>query len=32
MPFEDATEKSREITAAESGAILSGIDLSDAKR
>ena len=32
MPFEDATEKRREITAAELGAILSGIDLSDAKR
>jgi transposase len=32
MPFEDAAEKRREITAAELGAILSGIDLSDAKR
>ena len=32
IPFEDATEKRREITAAELGAILSGIDLSDAKR
>ncbi len=31
MPFEDAAEKRREITAAELGAILSGIDLSDAK-
>jgi hypothetical protein len=32
MPFEDAAEKRREITAAELGAILSCIDLSDAKR
>jgi hypothetical protein len=35
MPFGDAGvsgEKRREITAAELGAILSGIDLSDAKR
>ncbi len=32
MPLEDAAEKRREITAAELGAILSGIDLSDAKR
>jgi len=32
MPFENATEKRREITAVELGAILSGIDLSDAKR
>lgn len=32
VPFEDAGEKRREITAAELGAILSGIDLSDAKR
>ena len=32
MPFGDAAEKRREITAAELGAILSGIDLSDAKR
>jgi hypothetical protein len=36
MPFGDADviggEKRREITAAELGAILSGIDLSDAKR
>ncbi|HUS08652.1 MAG TPA: hypothetical protein VMZ52_20270 [Bryobacteraceae bacterium] len=32
MPFEDAAEKRREITAAELGAILSGIDLSNAKR
>ena len=32
MPFGDASEKRREITAAELGALLSGIDLSDAKR
>ena len=32
MPLGDAPEKRREITAAELGAILSGIDLSDAKR
>jgi transposase len=32
MPFGDTTEKSREITAAEPGVILSGIDLSAAKR
>jgi transposase len=32
MPFGDAAEKRREITAAELGAILSGIDLSQAKR
>jgi transposase len=32
MPFGDAAEKRCEITAAELGAILSGIDLSDAKR
>ena len=32
MPFGDAAEKRLEITAAELGAILSGIDLSDAKR
>jgi hypothetical protein len=32
MPFGDAEEKRREITAAELGAILSGIDLSHAKR
>jgi len=32
MPFEDAAEMRREITAAELSAILSGIDLSDAKR
>jgi hypothetical protein len=31
-PFADAAEKRREITAAELGAILSGIDLSAAKR
>ena len=31
MPFGDAAEKRREITAAELGAILSGIDLSAAK-
>ena len=32
MPFGDTAEKRREISAAELGAILSGIDLSDAKR
>ena len=32
MPFGEAAEKRREITSAELGAILSGIDLSDAKR
>ena len=32
MPFGDSAEKRREITAAELGAILSGIDLSQAKR
>ena len=32
MPFEDTAEKRREITAAELGALLSGIDLSQAKR
>lgn len=32
MPLGDAPEKRREITAAELGAILSGIDLSNAKR
>jgi len=32
MPLGEASEKRREITAAELGAILSGIDLSDAKR
>ena len=32
MPFGDAAEKRREITAAELGALLSGIDLSQAKR
>jgi hypothetical protein len=32
MPFGDTAEKRREITAAELGAILSGIDLSQAKR
>ena len=32
MPFGDGSEKRREITAAELGAILSGIDLSQAKR
>lgn len=31
MPFSDTTEKRREITAGELGAILSGIDLSAAK-
>jgi transposase len=32
MPFDDSVEKRREITAAELGALLSGIDLSQAKR
>ena len=32
MPFGDAAEKRLEITAAELGAILSGIDLGNAKR
>jgi hypothetical protein len=32
MPFGDTAEKRREVTAAELGAILSGIDLSDSKR
>jgi transposase len=32
MPFGETAEKRREITAAELGAILSGIDLSAAKR
>jgi transposase len=32
MPFGDSPEKRREITAAELGALLSGIDLSQAKR
>ena len=32
MPFGDTAEKRREITAAELGALLSGIDLSQAKR
>jgi hypothetical protein len=32
MPFGDTAEKRREVTAAELGAILSGIELSDAKR
>jgi len=32
MPFGEAEEKRREITAAELGALLSGIDLSQAKR
>ena len=32
MPFGEAAEKRREITAAELGALLSGIDLSQAKR
>lgn len=32
MPFGDAAEKRREITAAELAALLSGIDLSHAKR
>ena len=32
MPFGDSADKRREITAAELGALLSGIDLSHAKR
>jgi transposase len=32
MPFEDNGERRREITAQELGALLSGIDLSEAKR
>ena len=32
MPFDETTERRREITAAELGALLSGIDLSQAKR
>jgi hypothetical protein len=32
MPFEDSGECRREITAQELGALLSGIDLSQAKR
>ncbi len=32
MPFGDSADKRREITAAELGALLSGIDLSQAKR
>ena len=32
MPFDDSPEKRREITAAELAALLSGIDLSQAKR
>ena len=32
MPFEDGGERRREITAQELGALLSGIDLSQAKR
>jgi len=32
MPFEEHGEKRREITAQELGALLSGIDLSQAKR
>jgi transposase len=32
MPFDDGGDKRREITAQELGAILSGIDLSQAKR
>jgi len=32
MPFEDSGERRREITAQELGALLSGIDLSQAKR
>ena len=32
MPFGDTAEKRREITAAELGALLSGIDLSQAMR
>jgi hypothetical protein len=32
MPFGEPAEKRREITAAELGALLSGIDLSQARR
>ena len=32
MPFDESSEKRREITAQELGALLSGIDLSQAKR
>jgi hypothetical protein len=32
MPFGESAETRREITAAELGALLSGIDLSQAKR
>ena len=32
MPFSESAERRREITAAELGALLSGIDLSQAKR
>jgi hypothetical protein len=32
MPFTDTEERRREITAQELGALLSGIDLSQAKR
>ena len=32
MPFDETAEMRREITAAELGALLSGIDLSQAKR
>jgi hypothetical protein len=32
MPFSECAETRREITAAELGALLSGIDLSQAKR
>ncbi len=32
MPFDETAETRREITAAELGALLSGIDLSQAKR
>jgi hypothetical protein len=32
MPFDDGGDKRREITAQELGAILSGIDLTQAKR
>jgi hypothetical protein len=32
MPFEESSERRREITAQELGALLSGIDLSQAKR
>jgi hypothetical protein len=32
MPFSDSAEVRREITAQELGALLSGIDLSQAKR